>query len=103
MHCSFEFEKSYEWELARAMCPKCEKETIIIEPETTQTSNEKPEIIHRRPLTDWEKKKLSWYGNERKWHDDIKGRRVLADGSIGVYDAKGNLKEVRTQKRGFQR
>lgn len=49
----------------------------------------------RKPLTEWQKKKLSWYRNERRWHEDIEGRRLFPNGKVGVFDAKGNLKEVR--------
>lgn len=101
LNCNNKFDKSYKWELSRALCPKCGKEVI------TQTIAEDPvadnKVIKRRPLTEWEKKKLVWYRDETKWRDDIQGRRVLPNGNIGVFDAKGNLKEVREQRRGFQR
>ena len=33
----------------------------------------------RRPLTDHEKLKLSWYRDERKWIDNIKSRQIVTD------------------------
>ncbi len=32
--------------------------------------------IRRRPLTDHEKLKLSWYRDEKKWVDNIRSRQV---------------------------
>ena len=46
-------------------------------------------------LTTWEKKKLSFYKDDRKWQEDISGRRIMPDGKIGIYDNSGKLKEVR--------
>lgn len=51
--------------------------------------------MRRKPLTDRERRKLEWGRNENKWLDDIRSRRVLPNGKVGVFDNKGNLKEVR--------
>lgn len=33
--------------------------------------------VHRKPMTEQEKRLISFYGNERKWHEDILSRRVV--------------------------
>lgn len=49
----------------------------------------------RRPLTEWEEKKLSFYRDERKWHDDISRRSIVFKNGkkYQVYkDRNGNIK-----------
>lgn len=58
----------------------------------------------RRPLTAWEEKKLQFYRDERKWHEDIEMRTIIIgkDGKKhSVYkDHKGKiLGEVPSQPR----
>ena len=48
-------------------------------------------------MTDSEKRKLGWYRNDGAWMRDIEGRKILPNGNIGVYDAHGRLKEVRSK------
>ena len=49
----------------------------------------------RYALTDWERKKLSFYKDDRKWQEDISGRVSRPDGKVNIYDGHGNLKEIR--------
>lgn len=35
----------------------------------------------RRPLTDWEKVKLSFYRSEKKWIENIQDRKIVTDRS----------------------
>jgi hypothetical protein len=35
------------------------------------------EIIHRKPLTEQQKNLLTFYRDERKWHQDIQSRRMV--------------------------
>ena len=51
--------------------------------------------VRRTPLTKWQEKKLSWYRDERKWHEDIKSRKVMSDGKVAIVDHRGRIKEVR--------
>lgn len=48
-----------------------------------------------KSLTDWQRKKLSFYKDDRKWQEDISGRKVLPSGKVGIHDGHGNLKEIR--------
>lgn len=42
---------------------------------------------------EWLNNKLDYTRTEKKWHDDIKARRTMPDGSVGRFkrDSKGNL------------
>lgn len=62
---------------------------IPIPPKTKSKSPDR-----RRPMTDWQKKKLEFYQDERKWHRDIKSR-VIAGDKVLITDGNGNIKEVR--------
>lgn len=95
-NCNLKFQKEYKWELSRAGCPKCGKE-IINDLELIDDNNEKKEI-RRKPLTDWEKKKLEFYRDEKKWHQDIESRRILSNGDVAIVDHKGRITEVRNRK-----
>ncbi len=37
------------------------------------------EDIRRKPMTDWEKKKLSFYRSEKKWIEDIRNRQAFGE------------------------
>ena len=70
-------------------CPKCGTEAF-------REGHEPKEPIKLKPMTEMEQKKLSWYRDENKWHDDIKSRRALPNGDVAIVDHKGKIKEVRT-------
>lgn len=49
----------------------------------------------RIPMTEWEKMKLSFYRDERKWHENIRNRTIVEkDGvkTVVLTDGKGNIK-----------
>lgn len=48
----------------------------------------------RRPLTDWERQKLSWYRNEKKWAENIKSRKIIfknGQKTIVTTDSRGRI------------
>ena len=62
------------------LCPKCGKRKarnhstfgIVWCKNCSQGENsEVRKIFHRKPLTPQEERKLKWYRNEKKWHEDI--------------------------------
>jgi hypothetical protein len=95
----------------RILCPKCGKGNAVIDQtfgvmmckkcHQKEYAKSTRLFIHRKRLTDWEKKKLSWYRNEKEWIEDIKGRRIMPNGDIGVYSPDGKLKEIRPAKGGY--
>lgn len=52
-----------------------------------------PSDKKRRPLTEWEALKLSFYRSEAKWIDHINRRKI-------VYDQNGRQKAVETDYKG---
>lgn len=59
----------------------------------------------RRPLTDYEKVKLSWYRDEKKWIDNIKSRKTIYQNGkplTVLTDSRGNIKgELPAQPRKY--
>ena len=54
----------------------------------------------RRPLTEYEAMKLSWYRDEKKWIENIKSRKIIQkDGrkATVLIDNKGNIKREMPQ------
>lgn len=52
----------------------------------------------RRPLTDYERLKLSWYRSEKKWIDHIQNRQVITDKQgkkhAVTVDPRGNIRPM---------
>lgn len=94
----------------RVLCPRCLKGDAKIDDvygvlpcEKCQHKGEsyKQSVAHRRPMTEWEKKKLGWYKNEKSWLEDIRGRKILPNGDVAVYTPEGKLKEIRPKDGGY--
>jgi len=41
-----------------------------------------PLPMEKRPLTEYEKLKLSWYKSEKKWVEHIQGRQIVMDKGV---------------------
>lgn len=55
----------------------------------------------RRPLTEHEKLKLSWYRSDKRWQENIRSRKII-NGSVVYTDHHGNIKgEMPIQPRKF--
>lgn len=95
-NCGYRFQKSYKWALSSSMCPKCQHN--VFKPfEEIEEKSVNP-VIHRKPLTNWEKKKLEFYKSEKAWHKDIESRRVLPNGDVAIVNHKGEITEVRPRR-----
>lgn len=48
----------------------------------------------RKPLTDYERMKLGWYRDEKKWIENIKNRKIIIEGGKKMTvntDGRGNI------------
>jgi DNA-directed RNA polymerase subunit RPC12/RpoP len=51
--------------------------------------------VRRRGLTDYERLKLSWYHDEKKWVENIRGRKIIKQGHrqvVVLTDRHGNVR-----------
>lgn len=78
------------------MCPKCKSN--VTKPLEVKEEKETTPTIHRKPLTEWQKKKLGFYKSEKAWHQDIESRRILPNGDVAIVNHKGEITEVRPRK-----
>jgi len=78
-----------DWMSNWGHCPKCGGDMY-------REGHEPKETRKLKPMTEMEQKKLGWYKDERKWHDDIRSRRALPNGDVAIVDHSGKVKEVRT-------
>lgn len=49
----------------------------------------------RIPMTEWEKMKLSFYRDEKKWHENIRNRKIVMENGkkhILMTDGRGNIR-----------
>lgn len=83
---AWEQESFSDWQL----CPKCDNRVYA---EGKDINGE----TRRTPLTPVQARKLSWYRDERKWHEDIDKRRLLPNGDTAIVGRDGKVEEIRSK------
>ena len=79
------------------MCPTCGKNPPIMHKVYGVTAckscldkvSEIPKDLRRRPMTDYERKKLGWYRSEKKWVEDIRNRKAYGNAARKI----GNIEK----------
>lgn len=73
-------------------CVDCGEEVVA---KKKSLKGYKADNNHRIPMTEWEKMKLSFYRDERKWHENIRNRKIVEKNGIKhilLTDGKGNIR-----------
>lgn len=55
----------------------------------------------KRPLTDYERLKLSWYRDEKRWEDNIRSRQIVTDTHGKKHVVVPGLGEIPQQPREY--